>query len=439
MSRLRRIRRSLGRAARRITGFLHPSMRLDGLEEGSHLEQFASVPPREAAIRSTQVLFLRTDGIGDGLMSAGLLRPLATAFPHWQIRVICPAPLAGIFEKHPSVRGVIPFDLKGYRQNRKIFQSLNHQVESLNCDLLLSTVRSRYPHTDRLAMAAGARFCMAISDGTAHFPPQDREASDRFFTHVYRPPAGKTASEWEIYQGFLSWMGVESPYAGPCMTCTPEDLVWAADFLEEHNLDPSGLILLMAGAVHEIRHYGGYGEAIQRARVGMTAVVALGAAQDAAISQWNLQPLRCPTFNLCGKTTLGQAAALMTHARVALGAETGLAHLACAMGLPQVVLLGGGHFGRFMPYSPLTAFVSLPLDCFGCGWICQHREIHCVKAVPAGLVATALEQAWDRGRDPSSPLGILAGPRTTAEACQDAAWADARWRVDRPCLWIESP
>ena len=32
---------------------------------------------------------------------------------------------------------------------------------------------------------------------------------------------------------------------------------------------------------------------------------------------------------------------------MAIGAETGLAHIACAFNVPNVVLLGGGHYGRF--------------------------------------------------------------------------------------------
>jgi len=80
-----------------------------------------------------------------------------------------------------------------------------------------------------------------------------------------------------------------------------------------------------------------------------------------------------------------------------VGAESSGAHLACAVGVPNVVLLGGGHFGRFMPYSRLTSAVVLPLDCFGCNWRCHHARAHCVKDVAADVLAEAIRETLAEG------------------------------------------
>ena len=39
---------------------------------------------------------------------------------------------------------------------------------------------------------------------------------------------------------------------------------------------------------------------------------------------------------------------------------------------------GGGHFGRFLPWSPLTSVVCQPLPCYGCNWECRFERVHCV-------------------------------------------------------------
>lgn len=57
---------------------------------------------------------------------------------------------------------------------------------------------------------------------------------------------------------------------------------------------------------------------------------------------------------MSGQTTLRQIAALLSRCRLAVGSDTGLAHMACALKVPNVILVGGGHFGRFLPYSALT-------------------------------------------------------------------------------------
>jgi hypothetical protein len=48
--------------------------------------------------------------------------------------------------------------------------------------------------------------------------------------------------------------------------------------------------------------------------------------------------------------------------------------------------------GRFMPCSPLTSAVALPLDCFGCDWRCRHQRAHCVKDVSPAVLGEAIKQ-----------------------------------------------
>jgi len=45
-------------------------------------------------------------------------------------------------------------------------------------------------------------------------------------------------------------------------------------------------------------------------------------------------------LNLCGKTDIGSAAALLSRCRLFIGNDSGLAHLAAAVDVPLVVLSG---------------------------------------------------------------------------------------------------
>lgn len=111
------------------------------------------------------------------------------------------------------------------------------------------------------------------------------------------------------------------------------------------------------------------------------------------------QQLPGRTLNLCGRTTLLETAALLRRCRLYVGAESGGAHMACAVGVPNVVVLGGGHFGRFMPYSRLTTVVSLPLDCFGCNWRCQYANAHCITSLLPEVLAKAIAAALKRPKE----------------------------------------
>ena len=163
----------------------------------------------------------------------------------------------------------------------------------------------------------------------------------------------------------------------------------------------SKTIALFAGAQAEARTHEGYGLAL--ARVCMDrgySVIALGSPNDFSVNERNLADLPdIKTLNLCGKTTLRQSTEILRRCRLAVGAETSMAHIACAVGTPNVVLLGGGHFGRFMPYSPLTSAVSLPLACYCCNWACRYELAHCVKGISHEVIYEAIQQTLESDSD----------------------------------------
>jgi ADP-heptose:LPS heptosyltransferase len=71
------------------------------------------------------------------------------------------------------------------------------------------------------------------------------------------------------------------------------------------------------------------------------------------------QMAHSPTI-LAGKTTLGQAAAMLQRCRLAIGADTGLVHYSFALGTPLVCLLGPSPL-RNGPKSDKA--ISLAADC----------------------------------------------------------------------------
>ena len=96
-------------------------------------------------------------------------------------------------------------------------------------------------------------------------------------------------------------------------------------------------------------------------------------------------------IDLIGKTSLEQLLDLINHAQLVVSNDTGPAHLSIALGAPTLVVIGGGHFGCFVPYPeevrPDNArFVYYLMDCYHCFWNCPKRATKydvfpCVKAV----------------------------------------------------------
>jgi len=81
--------------------------------------------------------------------------------------------------------------------------------------------------------------------------------------------------------------------------------------------------------------------------------------------------------------------------------DTGPAHLSIALGRPTVVIVGGGHFGSFVPYpddvTPGEArFVYQEMECYHCFWRCHKRAdkyqlFPCIGAIGKDQVWAACE------------------------------------------------
>jgi tetratricopeptide (TPR) repeat protein len=174
---------------------------------------------------------------------------------------------------------------------------------------------------------------------------------------------------------------------------TNEDREFAKNLLSGKEFNSHRYIVLFAGAQYALRSYPNFGKAIAKiSKEKKLSVVALGSKEDYEINQTNLNDIEGSTLNLSGKTTLRQAAAIIENAVFAVGAETGLAHIACAVETPNIILLGGGHFGRFMPYSNLTSVVALPLDCYKCDWKCEFNHAYCIKDVDYKTIEEAVSK-----------------------------------------------
>jgi ADP-heptose:LPS heptosyltransferase len=105
--------------------------------------------------------------------------------------------------------------------------------------------------------------------------------------------------------------------------------------------------------------------------------------------------------NLIGKTNLAQLLDLMANAALVVSNDTGPAHLSIALGRSTVVIVGGGHFGSFVPYpdaiTPKEArFVYQEMECYHCFWRCHKRAdkfqlFPCIGAIEEDRVWAACE------------------------------------------------
>ncbi|GEM_PF-6723870 len=335
-------------------------------------------------IKGTQqvrcLVFLRTDSIGDSLLSEPMIEHIYQFFGRPRIIVVCQQASAPLYRRNPWVAGVIEIPNEHKWENAEKYGQFIRQLKAEKPDMLLNPTYSVHEISDLPGLdfiprrVAFRNSCLAT------------------YTHLLDPGPEKMP-ELKRHARFLEQVGMDPvPEILPRMVVPDEDMGWAGNFFERHELDPGKTIILFASSRVAIKDYRHWGEVLEPVcRKYGSKVVALGAEKDREFADLQLAPLREGGINACGRTSLFQAAALIKQAALAAGCDTSLAHIACAVGTPNVVVAGGGHPGRFLPYSPLTSVVCRPLDCFDCRWKCKYSRPHCLEDIAPRLVGQAVE------------------------------------------------
>ena len=116
-------------------------------------------------------------------------------------------------------------------------------------------------------------------------------------------------------------------------------------------------------------------------------------------------PANC-AHNLAGKTMLTEYVEIIRSATLLICNDSAPIHIAAATQTPAVCILGGGHFGRFLPYEPEVALANIQaprvvtnrMECFGCKWACTvapagDDAVPCIKFVSVSDVYSACVDA----------------------------------------------
>ena len=123
-------------------------------------------------------------------------------------------------------------------------------------------------------------------------------------------------------------------------------------------------------------------------------IVLCGTASEQGLCRQLAMSCGGEVLDFAGKTSLIQFVELIRYSALVVANDSSSVHIAAATGVQAVCILGGGHYGRFLPYhlDISSAHQFLPevlnenMDCYGCHWRCKHltqpvQLVPCVSSV----------------------------------------------------------
>jgi len=95
-------------------------------------------------------------------------------------------------------------------------------------------------------------------------------------------------------------------------------------------------------------------------------VVILGSRREKDICMTLSRSMKYPSLNLCGRTTLVEAAALIRRCNFFLTNDSGLMHISAALNIPMVAIFGSTDSSVTGPRSQKARVVRHPVECAPC-------------------------------------------------------------------------
>jgi heptosyltransferase I len=337
------------------------------------------------------ILLVLHGSIGDVTRALPLANLIDHGFPNAKLTWSIEPPSLPLVEHHPAVDEVILFDRAHWWKQLVPFLC---RIRAGHFDLVLDLQR-------HLKSGMISRWC-----GAPHrlgFHRVDSKEFNWVFNNRHLPALGKGLSKLNHYLKFAEYLGI-----------VPGPVEWRLSLTEEEEVDvdrhletiSGGFATLFVGSRWESKEWFSWqitscAELIQQ-RHGLS-IVLLGSKEDAAVAREVEISCRRGILNLAGRTSLRDAIGIIAKANVAVGPDTGLMHIAAAVGTPVVSLWGATDPSRTGPHGFEDFVIRGKADCSPCYLRrCPIGRI-CMQSIEVPEIMAKIEKALSRSRR-STPM-----------------------------------
>ncbi|MFC1637032.1 glycosyltransferase family 9 protein, partial [Planctomycetota bacterium] len=363
--------------------------------------------PMHTLKRQRNVLLVRPDSIGDFVIFSGILKYIRELYKDASISILTQDHIAELAQSCPHIDEVIGFNRARATSYEQYCRGILDQLRAEEFDVAINPVYSRDAVSDSLTLQSGAKVTIASRGDNSNISEQLKLKHDKLYTRLL-PANDIPMLETVRNAEFVNSLALRNI----CEQCAPkvwikrEDETKIEKLLSDLNVDNPIVICPMSQ--HTIKDWPLWKWIQLIPKYRDYPIVFCGSQKDTFKINELIRALdHNQVHNLCGRLTLRQMAALLKRSRLCLGVDTAAIHIAAAVGCPQVVIVGGGHFGRFVPYSPDTTLIHLPMECYHCNWRCKYDQACCITQIRVETVAMAVCQALDGAKAArSNPLLI---------------------------------
>jgi ADP-heptose:LPS heptosyltransferase len=328
-----------------------------------------------------RILVMRPGALGDVILTLPALQALRTRFPQAEIEVMGNLPVLEWLCGRSVVTSVASFD---------------------RADLGALFLPEAEPDASLLAYLAAFDTVLSYVTPPEHAFARNlaRATCGRTVSFDPRPRAGEVVHVSELLQRPLCGLKVTPTRETPRLQSSAADRLVAARWWTERGLNGRWVLAMHPGSGSPAKnwpaqHFAAVG--LELARRGGARILLLGGPADAAAVEQVRRALYGTPWVELLDAPLPCLAALLACCRAYVGNDSGVSHLAAALGVPTVAVFGPTDPRLWAPRGRQVRVVQHSLACWPCGVdqrrVCVARR--CLEAVSSDEVVRAVEE-WNQ-------------------------------------------
>ncbi len=345
-------------------------------------------------------------GIGDTLMLTPMVSVLRERFPHARIDLVMCHPYVGeAFKERSFFNDAVPyrFSWVGYKaffrignRSSAVLKVLRHHPH-----LYLALAKKRYQISVDCNLSNESRNLSRSLAYALRIRKRIGFGEDHLSMLTDQVPFDTTKTRIALYGDLLTSLGgvAELGERQYCMTMRETELSWVAEYFSSSGAASSTIVALNPGGAElnvprrwPVENYIALGKWLLL-QEGVQ-VLLIGGKEDVSICDRIAEALEGRCINTCGKTDVGQTAALLSRCTTLVTNDTGALHLAAAVGVPHVIALFGPTDAKLLvpPGRGITA-LSAKIACAPCAGSIINRETKTCVTTPPGACLRSIRPA----------------------------------------------
>lgn len=325
-----------------------------------------------------KILVIRTDRIGDVVLSTSVLKALRENYPKSHIAVMVTPYTREIIEENPYIDEIIVYDKNKEHRGLIRFWKFIRKLKKNNFDLAI--ILHTKKRTNLIAYLSRIPRRIGYEDKKFGFLLTDKIKDIR--------PLG-LKHEIDYCLNLLEKLGIKPKDKTTYAAVKKEDLAWVDNFLEANGIGKNDKIICLhpgASCVSKRWLMVRFIELAKRLIERYSAkIILVGDGGDVKIAEEIAKDIKGPVLNLAGKTTLSRLSAVLKRSRLFISNDSGPVHIASAVGTPVISIFGRNQAGlspvRWKPIGKLDRYLHKDVGCAVC--LAHNCPIgfECLKAI----------------------------------------------------------